>query len=80
MKRSARHNYRDRRHVGRCVDVTERAVRKFVSGAGFDARDEPAAFSGFHSSLVAAFKRGRSSVVSRVTVSLEWGPASAASS
>jgi hypothetical protein len=37
MKRPARHNYRDRRHVGRGVGVTERAVQKPVSGAGFDA-------------------------------------------
>jgi DNA-binding transcriptional LysR family regulator len=28
MKRPARHNYRDRRHVRKCVDVTERAVQR----------------------------------------------------
>ena len=41
MRRSARHNYRDRRHAGRCVDVTERAVQKSVSGAQGSARAAP---------------------------------------
>jgi hypothetical protein len=32
MRRPARHNYRDRRHVDKCVNVTERAVQKSASG------------------------------------------------
>jgi hypothetical protein len=54
MKRPARHNYRDRRHVGRCVDVTERAERVrgeapegFASGQGqFLIGDEGKTFNG----------------------------------
>src|SRR5450432_558081 len=35
MKRSIRHNYRDHRHVGRGVDVTEDAVQRSVSDEQF---------------------------------------------
>lgn len=31
MRPSIRHNYRDRRHVGSCVDVTEHAVQTSAS-------------------------------------------------
>jgi hypothetical protein len=45
MKRSVRHNYRDRRHVGGRVNVTERAMQRFVSGVGSDVLGEPVLFS-----------------------------------
>jgi hypothetical protein len=35
MRPLIRHNYRDYRHVGRCVDVMERALRASASEGGF---------------------------------------------